>query len=696
MSKKTNLKTWLEILFFLLAMANETFAEQLCPLQVGQRCEYRRTDNDGNEWTSRMELNGHMTIDSLDYFYLQVWNYDNDSAFEDRGYVRSTEEELYVYNPNGEDYLEFQKAPIGTKWSFYQEHESGYNYKVTEIVDINEVNVPYGEFDEAYVHRNYRCVDPNDVNESTKSPDWYGWVVPGIGYVKEMDYWVDYNAPWTEELVSVCNGDFDSNSAVITNPWLGLTDTGDSYRLAGYGSFAEATRIYALPRYPVTEIGNVLGVECLILTISGHGNNPATEYYHDWIAQDTCGNIRVLRVTGRDNEGPIEWQADSASEAPILLPSDPCVGQRFPLFVEGEYHEVVALDQNVPQMSTGLGPYSGCMQYRWSNGIDDTDDKWFCPNVGAVKEEWNDGGTNGWERTTQSPISNHLYSIEIAQGWDYNYPDTPLVYEITLRAQTDPNVELVEFNSPAGNTFGIPNEPESCSGGICTRYGCDDGTCYWEYHAEFPSEANLAEYGDGNYIVTVHYEDDSNDQTTAWFGIPATSDPIHQITQEPILTFPDHNGTTICPVTFEWQACADSNANLIILSLENQETGQGLDNAFTPDANSWPNVKLPAGLWEVDLSFGQRYLPVPNNDGVAILVSKYSESDYWFTTTPPRGDFEPDCDVDSVDFSVLALSWLLADGQAGYDPNCDISIPADDIIDGKDLKIFTNNWLFGK
>ena len=60
------------------------------------------------------------------------------------------------------------------------------------------------------------------------------------------------------------------------------------------------------------------------------------------------------------------------------------------------------------------------------------------------------------------------------------------------------------------------------------------------------------------------------------------------------------------------------------------------------------------------------------------------------------GDFNGGNDVDSVDFSVLALSWQKAQGQAGYDPNCDISIPADDIIDEKDIKIFTDYWLAGK
>jgi hypothetical protein len=57
------------------------------------------------------------------------------------------------------------------------------------------------------------------------------------------------------------------------------------------------------------------------------------------------------------------------------------------------------------------------------------------------------------------------------------------------------------------------------------------------------------------------------------------------------------------------------------------------------------------------------------------------------------GDFAGGCDVDFVDFAVLGLTWRKEDGQAGYDPNCDISLPADSLIDEKDLKIFTDNWL---
>ena len=62
-----------------------------------------------------------------------------------------------------------------------------------------------------------------------------------------------------------------------------------------------------------------------------------------------------------------------------------------------EYHEVIALDQTVPQMSTGAGPYTGCMQYRWGDsGSGDMDDTFICPGVGFVKEEW-DIDDPGWK-----------------------------------------------------------------------------------------------------------------------------------------------------------------------------------------------------------------------------------------------------------------------------------------------------------
>ncbi len=200
MIRRTNLNTHLIVLSVLGIMAN-AFGESLWPLQVGQKFVYSRSDPCGSEWTVWMDVNDQMTAKSFTYFHIQEWNYDNDSLLQDQGYIRTTEQEVYRYNPDGEDYLEFQKASVGTKWSFYRpEDDSELDYQVNEIVDITEVNVPYGIFDESYKTRKYQCVNPDDLGQG-KSPDWYDWIVPGVGFVKEVDYWVEPSAPWTMVLV---------------------------------------------------------------------------------------------------------------------------------------------------------------------------------------------------------------------------------------------------------------------------------------------------------------------------------------------------------------------------------------------------------------------------------------------------------------------------------------------------------------
>jgi hypothetical protein len=60
------------------------------------------------------------------------------------------------------------------------------------------------------------------------------------------------------------------------------------------------------------------------------------------------------------------------------------------------------------------------------------------------------------------------------------------------------------------------------------------------------------------------------------------------------------------------------------------------------------------------------------------------------------GDFAEGNNVDFRDFSVIASAWLTEEGQAGYDPNCDISFPCDRKIDGEDLQILTDNWLLNQ
>ena len=58
---------------------------------------------------------------------------------------------------------------------------------------------------------------------------------------------------------------------------------------------------------------------------------------------------------------------------------------------------------------------------------------------------------------------------------------------------------------------------------------------------------------------------------------------------------------------------------------------------------------------------------------------------------PPTGDFEPDGDVDLVDYAILMLAWLTEEGGPGWNPACDIY--PDGFINMLDLGVFADNWL---
>jgi subtilisin family serine protease len=60
------------------------------------------------------------------------------------------------------------------------------------------------------------------------------------------------------------------------------------------------------------------------------------------------------------------------------------------------------------------------------------------------------------------------------------------------------------------------------------------------------------------------------------------------------------------------------------------------------------------------------------------------------------GDFDGQCDIDMVDFAIFALAWSTEEGDLGWNPDCDISIPADNSIDMLDLAVFVKHWMAGK
>ena len=59
-------------------------------------------------------------------------------------------------------------------------------------------------------------------------------------------------------------------------------------------------------------------------------------------------------------------------------------------------------------------------------------------------------------------------------------------------------------------------------------------------------------------------------------------------------------------------------------------------------------------------------------------------------------DVTGDCDVDLFDFTVLTAAWNSTPIDSGWNQDCDISQPADDIINILDLVVFSSDWLSGR
>lgn len=192
--------TWILVSLAFLTIAGPVLAgPSLVPLQVGVSYEYTRSDGSGATWTALAAVEERVILESSDYYRWQMWNYDNEGDIREY-YWRSTEGALYQYNPTGPDFLVLQKAPVGTQWSF-PSSVGEYNFEVTKVVAIAGVTVPYGTFDQAYEYLKYQCYDPANLALG-KSPDRYEWFVPGVGYVKEVDYWTAY-PPAILELVNI-------------------------------------------------------------------------------------------------------------------------------------------------------------------------------------------------------------------------------------------------------------------------------------------------------------------------------------------------------------------------------------------------------------------------------------------------------------------------------------------------------------
>jgi hypothetical protein len=152
----------------------------LFPLQTRQWMEMAKQDQQGHNWTVRVDVLEQVTLSNKQYFHVLQQNYDpwEEDTF-DENYIRSTATEVFVYNKaTGGEMKVFMLGPVGTNWTYVQPDGTTIS---KEIMAIEEITVPYGGPYTAYKFKQH----------SSTSPDHYEWVAPNVGWiVKEEDYWV--------------------------------------------------------------------------------------------------------------------------------------------------------------------------------------------------------------------------------------------------------------------------------------------------------------------------------------------------------------------------------------------------------------------------------------------------------------------------------------------------------------------------
>ena len=116
---------------------------------------------------------------------------------------------------------------------------------------------------------------------------------------------------------------------------------------------------------------------------------------------------------------------------------------------------------------------------------------------------------------------------------------------------------------------------------------------------------------------------------------------------------------------------------------------------FDPTGNG-DNLDLN-DLIDPTLGYGLSTAICINDNGWIVCwggTSSFSRTVFLLTPIPAGpADFQPDGSVDLEDYAILAAAWRSTPADDNWNPFCDISEPTDNIIDERDLAVFSSNWL---
>ncbi len=184
-----------------------------------------------------------------------------------------------------------------------------------------------------------------------------------------------------------------------------------------------------------------------------------------------------------------------------------------------------------------------------------------------------------------------------------------------MELETASTVDHIDFATPGGRNFTIPNIPYT-STYVKTYHDVVGDTHLWGYWVELNPLNPPAEYGDGTYHITVQYTDGVEHETELWYGVPGTSTHLAAPTQKPHVTSPSYGSTAISPMTLTWDACTDVEANHISVTIIDTATDEDVvGEIFSTSATSSNAYTLNEGVFSTELAFENSY-DVVNPDGV--------------------------------------------------------------------------------
>ena len=142
------------------------------------------------------------------------------------------------------------------------------------------------------------------------------------------------------------------------------------------------------------------GIEVTVVEVNEYEDGELVEHTLDYYAQHNDGTVYYIGEDVDDIEnGEVvghsgEWVAGENGALPgIFMPADPQVGDEF----EQERAPGIAEDQSKVveadvDVSVPAGDFSGCIKTEDYDPIGDvTEHKFYCPDVGLVREEFEDG-----------------------------------------------------------------------------------------------------------------------------------------------------------------------------------------------------------------------------------------------------------------------------------------------------------------